>query len=81
MGFDLDPDDGSIVNKIMKNMRLAKLPSINICRFPCCATDRGLLILSMLDVPDLPGSPRPPFAGSDPIVGTSTQYSPGLDEP
>jgi hypothetical protein len=34
MGFGVDPVDGSIVNKIMKNMRLAKLPSINICRCP-----------------------------------------------
>jgi hypothetical protein len=27
------------------------------------------------------GLAKTPFAGSDPIVGTSTQYSPGLDEP
>jgi hypothetical protein len=27
------------------------------------------------------GLAKGPFAGSDPIVGTSTQYSPGLDEP
>jgi hypothetical protein len=34
MGFGVGLVDGNIVNKIMKNMRLAKLPSINICRCP-----------------------------------------------